>query len=169
MRSADKHIYTYIMIYQNGVCLVGKSFPHPVWIFCTQLEPPSCHNLNYICYYHISNMIYAYIVCHISYITYARFHGMPKWSCPGECVGGKTHEAPALINLESHYPLRSLSLQKQSRQVHDWSRRCLPFWWAWSWAWDQQIPACLKCRQGACISVPISYLHYIYIYITYSI
>jgi hypothetical protein len=22
---------------------VGKSFPHPVAVFCTHLEPPSCH------------------------------------------------------------------------------------------------------------------------------
>ncbi len=23
--------------------LVGKWFPHPVWVFCTHLEPPKCH------------------------------------------------------------------------------------------------------------------------------
>jgi hypothetical protein len=27
---------------QNGVCLVGKSFPHPVGVFCTHQEPPGC-------------------------------------------------------------------------------------------------------------------------------
>ena len=28
---------------QNGVCLAGKSFPHPVGVFCTHLEPPKSH------------------------------------------------------------------------------------------------------------------------------
>jgi hypothetical protein len=28
---------------QNSACLVGKSFPHPVGVFCDHLEPPSCH------------------------------------------------------------------------------------------------------------------------------
>ena len=31
------------MISQNGACLVGELFPHPVGVFCTHLEPPKCH------------------------------------------------------------------------------------------------------------------------------
>ncbi len=29
--------------FQNGACLVGELFPHPVGVFCTHLEPPNCH------------------------------------------------------------------------------------------------------------------------------
>ena len=28
---------------RNGVCLVGKSYPYPVGVFCTHLEAPKCH------------------------------------------------------------------------------------------------------------------------------
>ena len=49
-----RYIFTYIGLYtcvffefvetsQNGVCLAGKSFPHPVGVFCTHLDPPKSH------------------------------------------------------------------------------------------------------------------------------
>ena len=31
------------LISQNGACLVGELFPHPVGVFCSHLEPPKCH------------------------------------------------------------------------------------------------------------------------------
>ena len=33
-------------VFQNGACLVGELFPHPVKVFCTHLEPPNCHISN---------------------------------------------------------------------------------------------------------------------------
>ena len=35
---------------QNGACLVGEVFPHPVGVFCTHLEPPNCHILKKRCF-----------------------------------------------------------------------------------------------------------------------
>ena len=69
LHSITRHMFSYSGIYkclfflffetsQNGVCLAGNSFPHPVGVFCTHLEPPKSHigkqknfgNMHILCY-----------------------------------------------------------------------------------------------------------------------
>ena len=42
-QSLDSQNKVQSFCFQNGACLVGELFPHPVGVFCTHLEPPNGH------------------------------------------------------------------------------------------------------------------------------
>ena len=78
---------------QNGVCLAGKSFPHPVAVFCTHLDLPKCHIMQKIVFGGVSAIssdipyfpyYYYYLLgSSPSIICFMRFEPRPG---PGPCL-----------------------------------------------------------------------------------
>ncbi len=100
------------MISQKCVCLVGKSFPDPVGVFCTIPDPPNCHIMQKSVFF----FVIFWIISKFPYSPYLPFKGtswnlaVPTASCmlgwqrpatgfamqrlPWACPPAKFHEIP---------------------------------------------------------------------------
>ena len=47
------------LVSQNGACLVGELFPHPIGVCCTHLEPPNCNISENRCFFELFRFCWA--------------------------------------------------------------------------------------------------------------